>query len=199
LAAVGYLLNPLSQTTLIHADEYTRKLISAGLGALIAILIIAFEMRAREASLKSLIGPAVASIMGIVGAYLIGMLISTQDINTVPGEMKVFMTIALAFFMGYIGLMVGAAQGGYIDFSVLGGILSDKNVRRDYKILDTSVIIDGRIADVAETGFLGGTLVIPQFVLRELQQIADSADSIKRNRGRRGLDILQRLQKKKGS
>src|SRR6516164_5692340 len=61
--------------------------------------------------------------------------------------------------------------------------------------LDTSVIIDGRIADIAETGFLDGVLVIPQFVLRELQLVADSSDSMKRNRGRRGLDILQRLQK----
>ena len=63
------------------------------------------------------------------------------------------------------------------------------------KILDTSVIIDGRIADIAETGFLDGILMIPQFVLRELQLVADSADPLKRNRGRRGLDILQRVQK----
>ena len=62
-------------------------------------------------------------------------------------------------------------------------------------MLDTSVIIDGRIADICETGFLDGTLVVPQFVLRELQQVADSSDSLKRNRGRRGLDILQRVQK----
>ena len=65
--------------------------------------------------------------------------------------------------MGYVGLMVGAAKGDYLDLSALGGIFSDKNVKRDYKILDTSVIIDGRIADVAETGFLGGALIIPQF------------------------------------
>ena len=107
--------------------------------------------------------------------------------------MKTFLTISLAFFMGYIGLMVGAAKGEYLDLSVLGGIFSDKNMSRDYKILDTSVIIDGRIADVAETGFLGGTIVIPQFVLRELQMVADSPDSSKRQRGRRGLDMLQRL------
>jgi uncharacterized protein YacL len=67
--------------------------------------------------------------------------------------------------------------------------------KKSFKILDTSVIIDGRIADIAETGFLDGVLVIPQFVLRELQLVADSADSMKRNRGRRGLDILQRMQK----
>ena len=70
--------------------------------------------------------------------------------------------------------------------------------QRRYKILDTSVIIDGRIADVCETGFIDGTLVIPQFVLKELQLVADSADSLKRNRGRRGLDILQKIQKMSG-
>ena len=70
--------------------------------------------------------------------------------------------------------------------------------QRRYKILDTSVIIDGRIADVCETGFVDGTLVIPQFVLKELQLVADSADSLKRNRGRRGLDILQKIQKMSG-
>jgi len=71
----------------------------------------------------------------------------------------------------------------------------ETDIRRSHKILDTSVIIDGRIADIAETGFLDGVLVIPQFVLHELQMVADSADSMKRNRGRRGLDVLQRLQK----
>jgi len=90
--------------------------------------------------------------------------------------------------------MVGAAKGEYLDLSALGGLLLDRGQRQNFKILDTSVIIDGRIADVAETRFLEGTLVIPQFVLRELQQIADSAGANKRNRGRRGLDILHRLQ-----
>ena len=77
---------------------------------------------------------------------------------------------------------------GYI-LSALGGIFGgEKQSKKSYKILDTSVIIDGRIADIAETGFLDGVLVIPQFVLRELQLVADSADSLKRNRGRRGLE-----------
>jgi len=100
----------------------------------------------------------------------------------------------LVSFMAYCGLMVGAAKGDYLELSALGGIFSDKAARRDLKILDTSVIIDGRIADVAETGFLTGTLIIPQFILRELQQVADSPDSSKRQRGRRGLDMLNRLQ-----
>ena len=197
LALGGYELDPLAKISLFHdyagGGVEPKRLVSAAFGAVVATIIIAFEMRAREASLKTLIGAAFGSILGIVGAYLIGMLISAQDINTVPGELKTFMTIALAFFMGYIGLMLGAAKGDYLDLSALGGIFSDKTIKRDYKILDTSVIIDGRIADVAETGFLGGTLIIPNFILTELQQVADSPDSSKRQRGRRGLDMLQRL------
>lgn len=184
LVAAAYVLHPV----------YGYRLISAAVGAAIAISIIFFELRIRRASLKTLIGAAVGSIMGIVGAYLIGSLINSQESIAVAPETKTFLTLSLTFFMAYVGLMVGAAKGDYLDLAALGGIFSDKASRRDLKILDTSVIIDGRIADVAETGFLGGTLIIPQFILRELQQVADSPDSSKRQRGRRGLDMLNRLQ-----
>jgi uncharacterized protein YacL len=184
LVAAGYLLHPVRQD----------RALSAGAAFLVALAIIFFEIRIRRASLKTLIGAAVGSIMGITGAYLIGTLITSQDSGAVAVETKTFLTLALTFFMAYVGLMVGAAKGDYLDLSALGGIFSDKTVRRDYKILDTSVIIDGRIADVAETGFLSGTIIIPQFILRELQQVADSPDSSKRQRGRRGLDMLNRLQ-----
>jgi uncharacterized protein YacL len=98
--------------------------------------------------------------------------------------------------MTYVGLIVGATKGDMLNLAALGGLFGgEKATRQSFKILDTSVIIDGRIADIAETGFLDGTLVVPQFVLRELQLVADSADSMKRNRGRRGLDVLQRIQK----
>jgi len=184
LVASGYVLRPIAR------DRW----ISAGVGALIAICIILFELRIRRATLKTLIGAAVGSIMGIIGAFLIGSLISRQESMAVAPEVKTFLTLALTFFMAYVGLMVGAAKGDYLELSALGGILTDKASRRDLKILDTSVIIDGRIADVAETGFLTGSLIIPQFILRELQQVADSPDSSKRQRGRRGLDMLNRLQ-----
>src|SRR5439155_16947012 len=161
---------------------------------IVAVAIIFFQMRIRRSSLKTLIGAAAGSILGIIGAYLIGSLISSQESMAVAPETKTFLTLALTFFMAYVGLMVGAAKGDYLDLSALGGIFTDKVSRRDLKILDTSVIIDGRIADVAETGFLTGTLIIPQFILRELQQVADSPDSSKRQRGRRGLDMLNRLQ-----
>ncbi len=195
LAAAGYMLIPFAVTQRFgDLSEESRRILSAIFGAIIALVIIGFEMRTQRATLKTLIGAAIGSILGILGAFLIGILISIQKVEAVPAQMQTFLTISLAFLMGYIGLMVGAAKGEFIDLSVLGGIFSDKNLpKRDYKILDTSVIIDGRIADVAETGFLGGTLIIPQFILTELQQVADSPDSSKRQRGRRGLDMLQRL------
>jgi len=196
LAAMGAILNPLENVEFLSSlglGVSEARTLSTVAGVVTAILIIVFEMRARQASLNTLIGAAVGSILGIAGAFLIGMLISSQETATVPGEMKTFLTIALALFMGYVGLMVGAAKGELIEVAALGGVFGDAEQYRDYKILDTSVIIDGRIADVAETGFLTGTLVIPQFILTELQQVADSPDSSKRQRGRRGLDMLQRL------
>jgi uncharacterized protein YacL len=168
---------------------------SAALGAGLAAAIIFFETRVRRASLKTLIGAAVGSILGIVGAALIGFLITAQD--AIPDRIASFVTLSMMLFMAYVGLAVGAAKGDFLDLSALGGIFSERGASKIQPlILDTSVIIDGRVADIVETGFLAGNLVIPQFVLRELQQIADSADSVKRNRGRRGLDILQRVQKK---
>lgn len=187
LVGAGYLLSPITG----------RPAASAALAVLIAAAIIFFETRVRRATLKTLIGAAVGSILGIIGAALIGFLISAQD--AIPGPLSSFITFSLMLFMAYVGLVVGAAKGDYLDLSALGGIFSERGAQKlQPLILDTSVIIDGRVADVAETGFLAGLIVIPQFVLRELQQIADSADSMKRNRGRRGLDILQRIQKMAG-
>src|SRR5687767_5787902 len=196
LIGAGYLLDPIGHAAPGRPSLFgiPTHCLSALLALVIASVIILFEMRIQQASLKTLIGAAIGSMMGIVGGVLIGFLISYQEAGAVHPSTKVFLTLALAFIMAYIGLMVGAAKGDYLDLSALGGIFSDKATRRDVKILDTSVIIDGRIADVAETGFLSGTIVIPQFILRELQQVADSPDSSKRQRGRRGLDMLNRLQ-----
>jgi len=95
----------------------------------------------------------------------------------------------------YLGLVLGAKQGEWLEPSRLVTLFRAAGPQRRYKILDTSVIIDGRVADVCETGFVDGTLVIPQFVLRNCSSLPTSADSLKRNRGRRGLDILQKIQK----
>jgi uncharacterized protein YacL len=191
LVSAGYFLRPFPR------PGAGNSIVSAVIGGLLALSIIFFETRIRKASLRTLIGGAVGSILGIAAATLVSWIITAQE--AMPEEFKSFLTLTLTSLMGYVGLIVGAVKGDYLDLTALGGIFVEKGTTKAIAlILDTSVIIDGRVADIAETGFLAGTLVIPQFVLRELQQIADSADSIKRNRGRRGLDILQRLQKKKG-
>jgi uncharacterized protein YacL len=166
---------------------------SATLGLVIGILFILFEVRLEKASLKRLMGAAFGSILGIIGAVLIGHLLS---LTAIEKDANSFFQVTLLLLMGYIGLVLGANKGELINPSALGGLfVAEKTSRKNYKILDTSVIIDGRIADVCETSFIDGTLVVPQFVLRELQLVADSSDPLKRNRGRRGLDILQRMQK----
>ncbi|HLW88233.1 MAG TPA: PIN domain-containing protein [Terriglobales bacterium] len=165
----------------------------AGVGTALGAAIVIFEWRLRLMSLKRLIGAAIGSILGIFGAYLFALVIR----NSLPaGHTQSFLQIMVMLLMAYVGLIVGANKGDLLNLAALGGIFGgEKQSKKSYKILDTSVIIDGRIADIGETGFLDGIIVIPQFVLRELQLVADSADSLKRNRGRRGLDILQRLQK----
>jgi uncharacterized protein YacL len=163
----------------------------AGLGMGVAILI--FEMRLSRTSLNRLIGAAIGSVLGIFGAYLICLVLS---IAVSPNTTRSFLQILILLLMAYVGLVTGAAKGDLLNLSVLGGIFGgEKQGTQTHKILDTSVIIDGRISDICTSGFMDGILVIPQFVLRELQQVADSADPLKRNRGRRGLDILQKIQK----
>ncbi|MGC2696366.1 MAG: PIN domain-containing protein [Candidatus Angelobacter sp.] len=162
-------------------------------GIAIGLAIVWFEARLRVVSLKRLIGAVIGSILGILGAYLFSIVIKNSITHS---ETQRFLMLLVMLLMSYVGLIVGANKGDLLNLAALGGIFgAEKQGRKSFKILDTSVIIDGRIADIAETGFLDGIVVIPQFVLRELQLVADSADSLKRNRGRRGLDILQRVQK----
>ncbi len=162
-------------------------------GALLGFIFVFFEMRLEKASLKKLIGAAVGSILGILGALMISHLL---NLTSIEKSSISFLQVALLMLMAYVGLVLGANKGDLLNLAALGGLFSgERSPRKNYKILDTSVIIDGRIADVCETGFIDGIMIAPQFVLRELQLVADSSESLKRNRGRRGLDILQRIQK----
>ena len=177
---------------LIHPFGLPPRL-DAAVGALLGLAIVVFEWRLLRVSLKRLIGAAIGSILGIFGAYLFALVIRN---SLAESSLRSFLQIMVMLLMAYVGLIVGANKGDLLNLSALGGVFGgEKQLKKSYKILDTSVIIDGRIADIAETGFLDGIVVTPQFVLRELQLVADSSDSLKRNRGRRGLDILQRLQK----
>lgn len=166
---------------------------AAIVGLVFSISVFLFEIRLQRASLRRLIGAAVGSILGIFGAYLMGLVMTR---TTMPEDTRSFLDIGVLLVMTYIGLVLGARKGDMLNLQALGGLFgNEKGNRRQPKILDTSVIIDGRVADICEAYFLEGVIVVPQFVLRELQLVADSPDGMKRQRGRRGLEVLQRMQK----
>lgn len=142
---------------------------------------------------------AMGLIIGLIVAFLLFLPLSYIPLPII-GD---FLPIIISCLLGYMGFQVGFRKRDELMSVFSIGRFSkhkkeetaNKPRTGDFKLLDTSVIIDGRIADICKTGFIEGVLVIPQFVLEELQHIADSSDVLKRNRGRRGLDILNRIQK----
>ncbi len=152
---------------------------------------IILERRIARITLERLFGVVFGVVAGLFCAALVSLVIGQAGATDSNGLH--FAQVVCLLLFAYVGAVTGAAKGDLLNLSALGGLFgAESDGRTNQKILDTSVIIDGRIADIAETGFLDGTLVVPQFVLHELQMVADSPDSMKRNRGRRGLDILQR-------
>jgi uncharacterized protein YacL len=139
-------------------------------------------------------GSTVGTFAGVLLGWGLGTVYQTITDDHLT---SVFIKVFFLIIMPYIGFLVGTRKSEWLDPAYLFRFFKEKSVGRSYKILDTSVIIDGRIADLCDTAFIEGTLVVPQFVLKELQLVADSADGLKRQRGRRGLDILDHLQKSK--
>ena len=162
-----------------------------GLGTAVGVILL--EMTLRSVPGHNMIGALVGGVTGLFAARLVWGALDGLDIVGAH-----FVHMFLVVFLGYMGIVIGGQKGEWLEPARIIAAFRDSSRLQQYKVLDTSVIIDGRISDICETGFLEGTLVVPQFVLRELQQVADSADSLKRNRGRRGLDILQKIQKMAG-
>ena len=162
-------------------------------GLLLAALTLLIEKGLKKISLKNLLGSFVGLILGIMVANLL----SNGFFSNLYNYQQTILPLLSVLYgvCGYIGLRIGFKKGEEIHLP--GWKLFSKSVPQseNMKLLDTSVIIDGRIADITETGFLEGALIIPQFVLNELQHIADSSDSIKRTRGKRGLEVLHQIQK----
>jgi len=165
----------------------------AGLGFLLAVGILLAELRLRRAETGVLLGGALGTVLGMFAALLVTLVISRTD-EAEPT--KSFLEYAALFAFAYLGLVLGSERGGELKVGSPVRIISGHSPAPEpMKLLDTSVLIDGRIADVCEAHFLDGVLAVPQFVLHELQLVADSSDSLKRQRGRRGLEVLQRMQK----
>jgi uncharacterized protein YacL len=188
------LLVILAGLSCLHFRPFGLPLIPAiALGFTGAVALILLEFRLRHASLRRLIGGAAGSILGVLAAVLMSMIFMRLSCAETT---RSFLSIAALLGSGYIGLVIGANKGDLLNLQALGGIFGAERANHSVsKVLDTSVIIDGRVADISEAHFLDGNILIPQFVLRELQLVADSSDPLKRQRGRRGLEVLGRIQK----
>lgn len=164
------------------------------LGTAVAAGIIIIEMMIEKIPLDDLVAGILGAIIGLIGAKLLDYAVSLVGNQTLDNLYKPYsILIKLAF--GYFGLLIAIRKKE--ELNLLDQNISKAVKGQDLKILDTSAIIDGRIADVCDAKFLDGVLIVPRFVLKELQTVADSADNMKRSRGRRGLEILNRLQENK--
>lgn len=153
-----------------------------------------------------------AGVIGLIIGLIIAFLLTKIYQDIVPNAIYVTLTIAIYLMLGFLGVVIGTKKGTEVINQSFAKMVQtpakaekkeenpyaysdkDKKKQRVPKILDTSVIIDGRVLEIMKTGFLEGPIVIPEFVLHELRHIADSSDSLKRTKGRRGLDILNKIQ-----
>ncbi|MBO8169291.1 MAG: PIN/TRAM domain-containing protein [Thermoanaerobacteraceae bacterium] len=156
------------------------------------------ETKLSKTPIQDIIGGAIGLIFGLIIAMLLR---SSLALIPIIGD---YLPLLVSLLLGYLGLSVGVKKKDDLltIFAIFPRLGKDKQLGKPVpstgskpKILDTSVIIDGRIADICKTGFIEGVLVVPGFVLEELRHIADSSDLLKRNRGRRGLDILNKMRK----
>lgn len=182
LAATGYFF------PLFGLNRHGGAAIAFALG----IIIMYLETRIRNTQFKVIWGSTIGTFAGIFLGWILGEVYQSisDDYSTVH-----FIRIFFLIIMPYIGFLVGSQKSEWLNPVHILRFFKERSAGRSYKILDTSVIIDGRIADICDTAFIEGALVVPQFILKELQLIADSSDSLKRQRGRRGLDVLDHLQK----
>lgn len=165
------------------------------LGAVAALILILMEVGLRKVSVSGLSSAVFGLILGLIMAKLVG---DAFSLATIDADLLSRIRVGLTLVFCYLGMVM--ALRGKDEFNIIIPYvrLRRQDQTQDVVLLDTSVIIDGRIVDICKTRFLGGKVIIPKFVLRELQQIADSTDAIKRQRGRRGLEILNTIQNEPG-
>jgi len=170
--------------------RYNYGIYSVLVGAFLGFIAVALEIKLKKIEFGSIIGGLLGISSGLLFAYLLML-----PLKVLLGEDVKEVSFGVMVIFGYGGLFIGLSRGKVISLAGILRLFRGQGIEENLKILDTSVIIDGRIADVCETGFLEGIFILPQFILQELQHIADSPDPMKRARGRRGLDILHKIQK----
>jgi uncharacterized protein YacL len=201
----AYAGNALSHTY-AQNQQLPYTIIFALVGAFVGLVLTPFLTTRPMRSLRSLLARLSAetlfiSLLGVVAGLLVAALLAFP-LSLLPSPFNKILPFLGVLVLGYLGVAIFVMrQSDIVNF--LGGISSRRENGSSASwgqtnrtiLLDTSVIIDGRVADIAKTGFLPGTLLIPRFVLNELQYIADSPDGLRRARGRRGMEVLSELQK----
>lgn len=157
-----------------------------------SLIVLSFTRVLINFPIKKIVGGAIGFLAGVGLGHVISILFIQPYLNSQ------FIVTAIYLLLGYTGLIIGEKKGPELFGTLLSVVSSSPGFIENYKILDTSVIIDGRIQEVVDSGFIEGVFIVPQFVLNELQYVADSPDPIKRVRGRRGMEVLNRLQKSEG-
>lgn len=165
--------------------------LGALIGTLVGLLVVLIDLYFKRLSVKNILSVLIGTALGLWIHFLVMDVIARY--SAIPPAQLSQIGIISAVVFAYLGVIT--ILRGQDEFSLMIPFVkfTAKGVYEDIILLDTSVIIDGRIADICETSFLSGKLYLPRFVLKELQLIADSSDPLKRNRGRRGLDILNRM------
>jgi uncharacterized protein YacL len=167
----------------------------AAIGAVISVVIVAMELGMRSVSVRGLSSSVFGLILGLIMAKLVS---DAFNLLPIPKESIAISRMILTLVFCYLGMVIGLRGKDEFNLIIPYVRLRRQDQNEELTLLDTSVIIDGRITDILKTKFLEGKIIVPKFVLKELQQIADSTDPIKRQRGRRGLEILNSIQKETG-
>lgn len=188
-AVCGYYVGSL-YTEIAHAEW-----IGAGAGAVSGLLIMLLEVKLKSVSLRNLSAAAFGLVFGFFMAWMMTLILRLVPMD--EGVYPIFRIVFTLVFC-YLGMIISIKGKDEFNIVIPYVRFSREDQRDQLYLLDTSVIIDGRIAGICETGFISGKLVAPRFVLQELQQVADSSDDQVRNRGRRGLDMMENLKKTKG-
>jgi uncharacterized protein YacL len=200
--AVGGIFFGFYMADRLGASSFQYAVIFLLVGALIGLVLtpyltirpfLVLRRRIRQAPAQQLLAAVLGLIVGLTIAAL-----STIPLSLLPSPFREIFPFIVAILFGYLGMLVMTTRQGDI-FNLIRGRLPErggdsKDDTSRAVLLDTSVIIDGRIADISRTGFIEGEMLVPRFVLNELQHIADSSDALRRRRGRRGLEMLRRLQ-----
>ncbi len=189
-----YIVQETGATSTVLPHELPWTIFGGSIGFLVSVLVLVILSFITQELFEKISPVIVAIVLAMLMGYALGQYI-LMWVPTVDANVKVFLIATFVLLFGFMGISLGLTRASKWE-SLMKAVHKRQVPHGSPKVVDTSVIIDGRILDICDTGFLDGTLIVPRFVLRELQNIADSPDVLRRAKGRRGLDIIKAIQEK---